>query len=182
VAAHAEQAVAAGWQRLATALPKVVLAAILAIAILDMLAGVFLRYVVTAITDYLDLDPVSFFWAEEVGELALCWLTLIGAAVAILERTHFALAVLTHRFPPAAQRAVERVNHVLIAGFGVLVALYGWKVSLLNAMLVTPALQINLAILYFSAVFGGGLIALYGLGVAIGLLQPRQVALKTGPE
>ena len=60
-----------------------------------------------------------------MGELALCWLTLIGAAVAILERTHFALAVLTRRFPPQRQRLVERINHLLIAVFGGFVAVYG---------------------------------------------------------
>ena len=79
---------------------RVILAALLFLAILDMLAGVLLRYVVTAITDYFDWPSVSFFWVEEAGEFALAWLTLLGAAVAILERTHFALSVLTHRFPP----------------------------------------------------------------------------------
>ncbi len=104
-----------------------------------------------AITDYFDLPGVSFFWVEEVGEFALCWLTFIGAAVAILERTHFALAVLTHRFPPPLQRLVERVNYLLIAGFGAATAFYGWKVSAMNAMLVSPALSINLGFLFFSA-------------------------------
>ena len=164
-----------GWRRALAALPRIVLAAILFIAIADMLLGVLLRYVVVSITDYFDWPTVSFFWVEEVGEFALCWLTLIGAAVAIMERTHFALATLTHRLPERAQRAVERVNHLLIAGFGVFVAVYGWKLSVLNSMLVSPGLQINLALLYASAVVGGGLIALYGLGVALGVLRPRGI-------
>ncbi len=170
----------AGWRRALQALPRLVLAAILLVAILDMLLGVLLRYVVVEITDYFDWPGVSFFWVEEVGEFALCWLTLIGAAVAILERTHFALAVLTHRLPPRAQRIVERVNHLLIAGFGVLAAIYGWKLSLLNSTLVSPGLGINLGLLYFSAVVGGVLIAFYGLGVALGLLRPRDVARPEG--
>ena len=170
------------WRHRAGAAMKLILASILALAILDMLAGVVLRYVVVRITDYFDWPGVSFFWVEEVGEFALCWLTFIGAAVAILERTHFALAVLTHRFPPRLQQAVERANYLLIAAFGVVTAVYGWQVSALNAMLVSPALSINLAFLFFSAVVGGGLIALYGLGVAIGLIEPRRVALETGPE
>jgi TRAP-type C4-dicarboxylate transport system permease small subunit len=164
-----------GWRRTLAALPRLVLAIILLVAIADMLLGVLLRYVVIDITDYFDWPSVSFFWVEEVGEFALCWLTLIGAAVAILERTHFALAVLTHRLPERAQRVVERVNHLLIAGFGLLTAVYGWKLSLLNDTLVSPGLEINLALLYFSTVVGGGLIAFYGLGVALGLLQPRGI-------
>jgi TRAP-type C4-dicarboxylate transport system permease small subunit len=161
---------------------KLVLAAILVLAILDMLAGVVLRYVVVPITDYFDWPSVSFFWAEEVGELALAWLTLLGAAVAVLERTHFALAVLTRRFPPEVQRLVERFNHLLIAGFGALVAVFGWRLAMLNSMLVTPALEINLAFLYLSSVAGGGLIAVYGLGVALGVLRPRDVELPVAPE
>ncbi len=164
-----------GWRWALAALPRVVLAAILLVAIVDMLLGVLLRYVVVQITDYFDWPTVSFFWVEEVGEFALCWLTLIGAAVAILERTHFALAVLTHRLPERAQRVVERVNHLLIAGFGLFAAFYGWKLSVLNSVLVSPGLEINLALLYFSSVVGGALIAFYGFGVAMGLLHPRGI-------
>jgi TRAP-type C4-dicarboxylate transport system permease small subunit len=168
-----------GWPATAA---KLVLAAILVFAIIVMLAGVALRYVVVPVTDYFDWPSVSFFWVEEVGELALAWLTLLGAAVAVLERTHFALAVLTRRLPPERRRLVERVNHVLIAGFGVLVAIYGGQLALLNSMLVTPALEINIGFLYLSAVVGGGLIAFYGLGVALGLLRLRDVELPLVPE
>src|SRR5207244_6779942 len=91
---------------------------------LDLLAGVLLRYVVVQITDYFDLDPISFFWVEEVGEFGLAWLAAVGAAVAIIERVHFALRVVTHRFAPRTQRMVDRVNHLLIAGFGAFAAFY----------------------------------------------------------
>src|SRR5947208_2660868 len=82
--------------------------------LLDLLVGVLLRYVVVQFTDHFDLDPVSFFWVEEVGEFGLAWLTAVGAAVAITERTHFALAVVTHRLSPRTQRMIEQFNHVLI--------------------------------------------------------------------
>jgi TRAP-type C4-dicarboxylate transport system permease small subunit len=170
------------WRARSAAAAKLVLAAILAIAILDMLAGVVLRYVVVPITDYFDWPSVSFFWVEEVGELALAWLTLVGAAVAVLERTHFALAVLTRRFSSQRQRLVERINHLLIAAFGALVAVFGGQLAMLNSMLVSPALEINLGFLYLSAVVGGGLIALCGLGVALGVLRPRDVDLPVVPE
>jgi TRAP-type C4-dicarboxylate transport system permease small subunit len=171
-----------GWRGWPAAVAKLALAAILALAILDMLAGVLLRYVVVPVTDYFDWPSVSFFWVEEVGELALAWLTLLGAALAVLERTHFALAVLTRRLPPARQRLMERFNHLLIAGFGVLVAVFGWRLAMLNSMLATPALEINMAFLYLSSVVGGGLIAVCGLGVALGVLRPRAVELAVVPE
>jgi hypothetical protein len=48
----------AGWQRPLAALPRIVLAAILLVAIVDMLLGVLLRYVVIDITDYFDWPSV----------------------------------------------------------------------------------------------------------------------------
>jgi TRAP-type C4-dicarboxylate transport system permease small subunit len=168
-------AAAAPAQRQLAAALKFLLALLLAVAILDMLAGVLLRYVVVRVTDLFDLPSVNFFWVEEVGELALAWLTLLGAAVAVIERTHFALAILTHRLPLGAQLIVERINHLLMAGFGVLVAVYGWKLAQLNATLLTPALQISLSWLYLSAVAGGVLMALFGLGIASGLIRPRGI-------
>src|SRR5690348_13861822 len=56
------------WRRWGAAAMKLLLASILTLAILDMLAGVVLRYVVVRITDYFDWPGVSFFWVEEVGE------------------------------------------------------------------------------------------------------------------
>ena len=142
-------------------LPKLVVGAILLLAIANLLIGVLLRYVVVEITDYFDWPTVSFFWVEEVGEFALAWLTLIGAAVGIVEGSHFTLQVLTHRLPERAQRAIWIVNHLLIIGFGALACWQGWQLSVLNSTLLSPGLSLNLAWLYFSAVVGGALIVVY---------------------
>jgi TRAP-type C4-dicarboxylate transport system permease small subunit len=154
--------------RVIAAIPKIFLALLLVFVMVDLLAGVMLRYVVVQITDYFDLDPISFFWVEEVGEFGLAWLAAIGAAVAIVERVHFALRVVTHRFPPRVQRLVDRINHLMIAAFGAFAAFYGWKLCVTNAVLTSPGLGLNLAWLYASSVAGGSLIALYGLIVAAG--------------
>ena len=162
--------------RILAAVPKIFVALLLVLVMLDLLAGVLLRYVVVRITDYFDLEPISFFWVEEVGEFGLAWLTAVGAAVAVSERVHFALAVLTHRLAPRTQRILDRVNHLMIAGFGALAAIYGYRLCVTNSLLTSPGLGLNLAWLYASSVAGGGLIALYGLGVALGFAAPAGVA------
>jgi TRAP-type C4-dicarboxylate transport system permease small subunit len=153
--------------RILKTVPKVAVTALIVLAVVNLLVGVILRYFVGAITDWLDVDPVPFTWVEEVGELSLAWLTLIGAAIGIQSRSHFTLAVFVHRLPETAQLWIHRFNHALIAGVGALVAWYGFKLCLLNRTLTTPGLQINLAWLYASAVAGGILIAVYGLAVMI---------------
>src|SRR5260221_617085 len=79
--------------RLLSAVPKFTVTALIILAIVNLLVGVILRYFVGAITDWLDVDPVPFTWVEEVGELSLAWLTLIGAAIGIQSRSHFMLTV-----------------------------------------------------------------------------------------
>jgi TRAP-type C4-dicarboxylate transport system permease small subunit len=153
--------------RILSAVPKFTVTALITLAIANLLVGVILRYFVGAITDWLDIDPVPFTWVEEVGELSLAWLTLIGAAIGIQSRSHFALSVFVHRLPEATQLWIHRFNHALIVTVGLLVAWYGFKLCLLNRTLATPGLEINLAWLYASSVVGGILIAVYGFAMMI---------------
>jgi TRAP-type C4-dicarboxylate transport system permease small subunit len=166
--AAAPSALAARWRvrDIVLLLPKIVLTGLLILAIGDMIVGVFLRYVMIPVTDWLDLDPINFFWVEEIGEYTLAWLTLIGAGIGIAERAHFTLRVLTHRLPLPAQQVIHVATHLLIAGFGALAAWYGLQLAIVNSLLTSPALEINLAWLYAAPAVGGALIVLYGLAMA----------------
>src|ERR1044072_1891731 len=99
-------------------IPKVVVALLLVAAIVNLLIGVFLRYVMIEVTDWLDVDPGRFTWVEEGGEMMLAWVTLIRAAIGVRERSPFTLHVLAGRFSIRTQLLIERCHHVLIAIFG----------------------------------------------------------------
>ena len=87
--------------RFIASIPKIVVSLLLVAAIVNLLVGVFLRYVMIPVTDWLDIDSIPFTWVEEVGEMLLAWLTLIGAAIGVRERSHFTLHVL--HFTPRGQ-------------------------------------------------------------------------------
>jgi TRAP-type C4-dicarboxylate transport system permease small subunit len=152
---------------------RLVLAGLMGLAMINLLIGVFLRYVMIEITDFFDLDMIRYTWVEEVGELALAYMALIGAAVGIRERAHFTLHLGVTRLPERIQRAIGVFNAVLIVAFGALAAWQAWGLSVLNSLLTSPALEINLAWLYGSAVLGGVLIALYGLRMLTALRRGR---------
>ena len=159
--------------------PHVVVTALMLIAMADMLAGVFLRYVMTKVSVLFDLPTIRFFWVEEIGELCLAWLTFIGAAIGIRRGVHFSIQMVTDRFPPRLRLAVFTVHYVLIAVFGVLVAVFGWQVAELNSMSPSPALGLNLRWLYLSSVVGGVLIVLYSLASIADGWRGRWPALHT---
>jgi TRAP-type C4-dicarboxylate transport system permease small subunit len=146
-------------------IPRFVVSFLLVAAIVNLLIGVFLRYVMIEVTDWLDVDPIRFTWVEEVGEMLLAWLTLIGAAIGVRERSHFTLHVL--HLTPRGQILVGRIHHVLIAIFGAIAAWYGVRLCVLNHTLVTPGLSINLAVLYASVVVGGALLVVYAVSMIV---------------
>src|SRR5262247_1249953 len=144
------------------AVPHVVITVLMVVVIVDMLVGVFLRYVMTWLSATFDLPSVRFFWVEEVGEWSLTWLTFIGAALGIRRGTHFAVHLLIDRFPMALRSAVLAGQCLIVVAFGLLVAVFGWQVAELNSQSFSPALVLNLWWLYLSSVVGGALMVVYG--------------------
>jgi TRAP-type C4-dicarboxylate transport system permease small subunit len=157
--------------RFIASIPKIVVALLLIAAIVNLLIGVFLRYVMIPVTDWLDVDSIPFTWVEEVGEMLLAWLTLIGAAIGVRERNHFTLHVL--HFSPAGQAIIDRVHYSLVAIIGAIAGWYGVRLCMLNHTLVTPGLSINLSLLYGSAAVGGALLVVYALSMIVAPPPPR---------
>src|SRR5438128_9895625 len=118
--------------------------ALMIVAMVDMLVGVFLRYVMTWVSATFYLPSVRFFWVEEIGEYALAWMTFIGAAIGIQRGTHFAVHLLIDRFPPGAHRWIFAIHYLAIAAFGLIVAFFSGQVAELNSQAFSPALHVNL--------------------------------------
>ncbi len=156
------------------AVPHVVITILMVVVIVDMLVGVFLRYVMTWISATFDLPSVRFFWVEEVGEWSLAWLTFIGAALGIRRGIHFAVHLVIDRFPAAWRSAILAGQCVVVVTFGALVAIFGWQVAELNSQSFSPALVLNLRWLYLSSVVGGVLIVIYGLIALADVLRGRE--------
>jgi len=144
------------------AIPHVVITVLMIVVTVDMLVGVFLRYVMTWVSATFDLPSIRFFWVEEVGEWSLAWMSFIGAAVGIRRGIHFAVHLVIESFPLPLRRAVLAAQCLLIVAFGALIAIFGWQVAELNSQSFSPALVLNLRWLYLSSVAGGVLMVVYG--------------------
>ena len=161
--------------------PHVLVTVLMLLAMGDMLAGVFLRYVMTKVTAFFNWPSIPFFWVEEIGELCLAWMTFIGAAIGIRRGVHFSVQMLADRFPPRVRLVVFTAHYLLIAGFGALIAAFGWSVAQSNSFSTSPALNLNLRWLYLSAVVGGVLFVIYSLAAIADGWRGRWPALEV-PE
>ena len=167
--------------RFIAAVPPVFVTVLMLVAIADMLAGVFLRYVMTQVSALFNLPTIRFFWVEEIGELCLAWMSFVGAAIGIRRGVHFSVQMITDHLPAGVRKAVFTMHYLLIAGFGALVAIFGWQVAELNSQSFSPALDLNLRWLYLSSVAGGVLIVIYSAASIVDGWHGRWPAM-TVPE
>jgi TRAP-type C4-dicarboxylate transport system permease small subunit len=146
--------------------PRAALVLLMATLLVDMMLGVFFRYVVGR----------ALFWSEEVGTLSLVWLTFIGGAVGVRRGSHFAIHLFVDLLGATARRVVHGATALLIALLGGTLAVFGWRLVQANATSETPALGISLGVLYTAPVVGGLLMICYACALAVDAARGRMVA------
>ena len=96
----------------------------------------------TIIYRYILLAPIS--WGEEMSRFLFIALCIFGAAIAMKERTHFAITMLTDKFPSSIRPRLE-VGVALATSVLLSVVIYrGWGLVLLNRNEDSPALGVNM--------------------------------------
>jgi TRAP-type C4-dicarboxylate transport system permease small subunit len=71
-----------------------------------------------------DLLDAPLAWTNDLGVLALLWLTFIGASALYKEQGHIAVDAFSHHLPPAIRRGL---GAALILLMGVTIAVTGWE-------------------------------------------------------
>lgn len=114
----------------------------------------------------------------ELARLGFVWSSFLAIAIGARRRAHVAIVAFERRMPPAARGALRRAVHLLAAGFGVLMAVYGTRLALQVAPTSFPTLGWSQAWLYVPLAVSGALIALHALAAATG---PATDAEATAP-
>jgi TRAP-type C4-dicarboxylate transport system permease small subunit len=142
-------------------IPDRVLLIILILTMLDMLLGVFTRYVTGR----------AIYWAEEVGTFGLVWITMIGTGIGVKRGIHFTMPTFMGRFPPGVRYAIAVANHFLIIIFGALMFFTGVNMTIGSSNMFSPALEVNLGILNSAGIACGALIVVYEAQRGLGTLR-----------
>lgn len=132
--------VARTWEVVVRILEWVTIA-IFAILVLDVLWGVFSRYVL----------GYQSRWTEELAISLIVWVSLLGAALMFREKGHLGVDYLVGKFDPAAQRVAAVVAELAVLAFALLVLVYGgWHLveATLSRGQVTPAMNWKVGYIY----------------------------------
>ena len=148
-------------------LTRALRAVIVALAVV-MLASLSLQVVMRFVFNQ------ALSWSEELALGCFSWVMLLAIAVGVRDAIHVRMDLLVDRLPDGAQRAVEVLVSLAVAGLGVFVAWAGVRYVVDSFGTTSAAIGYPIALLYASAPTAGALIALYALERA--LLGPAPVA------
>ena len=121
---------------------------------LDLLLGVFSRYVMVR----------TFTWYDEIARACFVWLTFLGAAVGVKRHAHFRLHLFVDRLPPALQKAMAVLLPVVVIAFAAVLIQQGLVFLDLGRVQQTPVMGLPKMWIYAAMPVGGGLMILYSLG------------------
>jgi TRAP-type C4-dicarboxylate transport system permease small subunit len=127
--------------------------ALLAVISVDLLAGIFSRYVLER----------TFVWYDEVARAAFMWLVFLGAAVAVRRGAHFGLHVFVEMLPPQLRRFVLVLTPITVIAFSTAIAWLGWMLMRHGASQTTAVMGMPVSWIYAAMPAGGALMAIYAL-------------------
>ena len=114
-------------------------------------------------------------WAESLALLLVIYVTMFGVAVGVRDAGHIGLESMLVLAPVKVRLAMERLIHVLVLVFGVVMA---WNCGVLAQSVwdyKIPTLGISEAFKYIPPAMAGVLVALFSLEHLIALARGEEV-------
>jgi TRAP-type C4-dicarboxylate transport system permease small subunit len=130
----------------------------------DLMLGVFSRYVLAS----------TFTWYDEIARACFIWVVFLGAAVGVKRGAHFRLHLVVDRFSPRAQRGAGVFAQLVVITFSIALIQQGWAFVELGRAQQTPVLGMSKAWIYSAMPVGGALMVLYSVAPLARALRNRR--------
>ena len=121
---------------------------------LDLLLGVFSRYVMVR----------TFTWYDEIARGCFVWLTFLGAAVGVKRHAHFRLHIVVDRLSPRLRQVTVFLLPLVVIVFASVLIQQGLVFLELGKFQQTPVMGLSKMWIYVAIPIGGALMILYSLG------------------
>ncbi|MBT8360054.1 MAG: TRAP transporter small permease [Deltaproteobacteria bacterium] len=127
-----------------------------ALVVLTVIFGwlVFGRYVLNA-------TPT---WVEQVSLLLIVYIGFLGASVGIHKKTHLGVSVFREISPKPVQRIFEFLSHIIMTGFGLIMTVYGYKLTLFRWTTEIPLIHVTEGLRAIPIMLSGICIVLFSIG------------------
>ena len=126
---------------------------ILAVMVTTMACNVFCRFVL----------KFSIYWADELAQSLLVWLTFLGAAVAIRESSHYAFDTIQNSLKGAALKVYNILGNAIVVAMVAAMLYWSTIVTVGISSWIMPAMGISRALIYAACPVGCIFILIYSI-------------------
>lgn len=130
-------------------------------AISALLMGIMVLMIIIEVLSRIIIFPCA--WAEEFARLATVWCVILSSAAGIRLMEHPRIEVVFGRFPEMVQKILTILTYVIIAIFGVVLAIYGFQFTKATSMDFMTSLGYHKNVFYAPACVGGVLYTIYSI-------------------
>lgn len=126
------------------------------ILVLDVVWQVLSRYILNS--------PSS--WSEELAIILLIWVSLLGASVGFVRKSHLGVDFFVRKMAPGTRQRTELVVHLVVAFFAASILLFGGsRIAYLTLLYGqrTPALGIRMGLVYLALPLSGFFILIFSV-------------------
>ena len=99
-------------------------------------------------------------WTEELARFCQVWIILLGSSICVRKGSHLAVDYLGPSLAPGVRRAVAVFTGGLIAIYSAVVVIWGVRLMMIAWLQTSPAMQLNMGLVYLVFPIAGGLMLL----------------------
>jgi TRAP-type C4-dicarboxylate transport system permease small subunit len=102
-------------------------------------------------------------WTEQAAMILMIWYVFFAAAAGVWERFHIRIEILEQWLSARSRRNLRVAIHALVAGFGLVLLVYGAQLAWLVRDFVVPSLGISRGIAYLPIPLAGLLTIVFSI-------------------
>ncbi|NVE94463.1 TRAP transporter small permease [Altererythrobacter lutimaris] len=103
-------------------------------------------------------------WSEQTALVLMIWYVFFAAAAGVWERFHIRIELLEHSLAPEKVRLLRIGIHIVVALFGLVIAVLGAQLAWLVKDHVIPSLGVSRALAYAPIPIAGALMTIFSIG------------------
>jgi TRAP-type C4-dicarboxylate transport system permease small subunit len=110
-------------------------------------------------------------WTEELARFCQVWIILLTSCICIRKGSHLAVDYLGPSLSPGTRKMVGLFIGSLIVVYSAIVTIWGIRLMAVGSMQLSPAMQINMAVVYAVFPIAGALMVLEGTLATVSRLK-----------
>ncbi len=103
-------------------------------------------------------------WVEQVSLLLVVYIGFLGASVGVHKKTHLGVSVFREISPKPVRRIFDFLSYSILAGFGVVMTVYGYKLTMFKWAAEIPLIHVSEGWRSLPVILSGFFVFLYSIG------------------